>query len=60
MRVPLASSGLRAQDIAAAIATLESGNLTMGTKVKEFETAMANYLGRDFFVMMNSSLPPFG
>jgi len=54
MRVPLASSGLRSQDIAAAIATLESGNLTMGSKVKEFETAMANYLGTDFFVMMNS------
>ena len=54
MRVPLASSGLRAKDIAAAISTLESGNLTMGSKVKEFESSMARYLGTDHFVMMNS------
>jgi CDP-6-deoxy-D-xylo-4-hexulose-3-dehydrase len=54
MRVPLASSGLRSQDIEAAIAVLQSGNLTMGKKVIEFETMMANYLGVNHFVMMNS------
>jgi CDP-6-deoxy-D-xylo-4-hexulose-3-dehydrase len=54
MRVPLASSGLREKDIAAAIETLNSGNLTMGKKVKEFENAMANFLGTEYFVMMNS------
>ena len=54
MRVPLASSGLRSQDIEAAIAVLQSGNLTMGKKVIEFESIMADYLGVDHFVMMNS------
>ena len=54
MRVPLASSGLRSQDIDAAIAVLQSGNLTMGKKVAEFESLMANYLKVDHFVMMNS------
>lgn len=54
MRVPLASSGLRSQDIEAAIAVLQSGNLTMGRKVIEFETMMASYLGVNHFVMMNS------
>jgi CDP-6-deoxy-D-xylo-4-hexulose-3-dehydrase len=54
MRVPLASSGLREKDISAAIETLNSGNLTMGKKVKEFELAMAKYLGTEYFVMMNS------
>jgi len=54
MRVPLASSGLRSEDIEAAIAVLQSGNLTMGKKVIEFEKLMANYLGVDHFVMMNS------
>ena len=54
MRVPLASSGLRSQDIEAAIAVLQSGNLTMGKKVAEFESLMASYLKVDHFVMMNS------
>ena len=54
MRIPLASSGLRKKDIDAAISTLNSGMLTMGVKVREFETAMANYLGKRYFVMMNS------
>ena len=54
MRIPLAASGLRPQDISAAINTLESGKLTMGEQVKNFESAMATYLKRDFFIMMNS------
>ena len=54
MRVPLASSGLRSQDIQAAIEVLQSGYLTMGKKVIEFEKLMARYLGVEHFVMMNS------
>ena len=54
MRVPLASTGLRSQDIEAAIEVLQSGYLTMGKKVIEFEKLMADYLGVEHFVMMNS------
>jgi len=54
MRVPLASTGLRSQDIEAAIQVLQSGNLTMGKKVKEFEKLIAEYLNVEHFVMMNS------
>jgi len=54
MRVPLASTGLRDEDIEAAITVLQSGNLTMGKKVIEFEKLIANYLGVEHFVMMNS------
>lgn len=54
MRVPLASTGLREKDIEAAVAVLRSGNLTMGQKVKEFESRMAEYLRVKHFVMVNS------
>jgi CDP-6-deoxy-D-xylo-4-hexulose-3-dehydrase len=54
VRVPLASSGLRDQDIQAVLRVLNSGNLTMGAEVKNFEKKMANYLGVEHFVMMNS------
>jgi CDP-6-deoxy-D-xylo-4-hexulose-3-dehydrase len=54
MRIPLASSGLRAEDVAIAIEVLQSGNLTMGKHVKNFEIQMADYLGVSNFVMMNS------
>ena len=54
MKIPLASSGLRAKDIAAAQSVLESQNFTMGLKVKEFEDSVANYLGTEYFVMVNS------
>ncbi len=54
MRIPLASSGLRPQDIQAAIETLNSGNLTMGEKVKFFERKVADYIGVKHFVMCNS------
>jgi len=54
MRVPLASSGLRSEDIDAAVEVLQSGFLTMGKKVAEFESKMAEYLGVSHFVMMNS------
>ena len=54
MNIPLASIGLREQDIEAAISVLRSGNLTMGEKVKQFEEAVANYLGVNYFIMVNS------
>lgn len=54
MKIPLASLGLRAKDIAAAKSVLESQNFTMGSKVKEFEELVAGYLGTEHFVMVNS------
>jgi dTDP-4-amino-4,6-dideoxygalactose transaminase len=45
MRIPLASSGLRPIDIQAADKVLNSGFLTMGKNVKEFENKMTDYLG---------------
>ena len=54
MNIPLAHSGLRPQDLAAAITVLNSGQLTMGKCVAEFESAMAEYLKMKHFVMVNS------
>lgn len=54
MRVPLASSGLRENDIELVMKVLKSGNLTMGEEVKRFEKKMAAYLGVKHFVMVNS------
>lgn len=54
MKVPLASVGLRNKDLKAIEETLDSGNLTMGSRVKRFESEMANYLGFSHFVMVNS------
>ena len=54
MRIPLATSGLRHADIEVAISTLRTNQLTMGKKVREFEEAMAEYLGIKYFVMVNS------
>jgi CDP-6-deoxy-D-xylo-4-hexulose-3-dehydrase len=54
MKIPLAYSGLRDIDIEAVTNVLKSGNLTMGSEVKKFELAMANYLGTKYFVMVNS------
>jgi CDP-6-deoxy-D-xylo-4-hexulose-3-dehydrase len=54
MKIPLASSGLRKQDIEAAKLVLDSTHYTMGNKVSEFESLMADYLRVDNFVMVNS------
>lgn len=54
MKIPLASSGLRQQDIEAAIEVLQSGNLTMGSHVRKFEKQVSDYLNVKHFVMMNS------
>ena len=54
MHIPLASNGLRKQDIEAAISVLNSNHLTMGSNVRKFEEDLANYLGVKHFVMVNS------
>lgn len=54
MRVPLASSGLRDSDINLVNEVLRSGNLTMGSQVKNFEKLMCEYLKVKHFVMVNS------
>jgi CDP-6-deoxy-D-xylo-4-hexulose-3-dehydrase len=54
MRIPLASNGLTAAQISAGIEVLQSGQLTMGERVKTFETMMSDYLGVRHFVMVNS------
>ncbi len=54
MRIPLASSGLREQDILEINRVLNSGNLTMGAEVKKFEQRMCDYLKVEHFVMVNS------
>ena len=54
VKVPLASSGLRSADIESVLRVLNSGKLTMGQEVKNFESKMAHYLGVNHFVMVNS------
>lgn len=54
MKVPLAPSGLRSQDIKEINRVLDSGNLTMGEEVSSFEREMADYLGVKHFIMVNS------
>ena len=54
MRVPLAVVGLEQTDIQKVLEILKSGNLTMGEQVRTFESLMANYLGADHFIMVNS------
>ena len=54
MKIPLASLGFSDTDIEAAIAVLRTGDLTIGKKVAEFESAMAKYLNVKHFIMVNS------
>lgn len=54
VRVPLASSGLRNSDINLVTKVLHSGNLTMGSEVKNFEKLMCEYLKVKHFIMVNS------
>lgn len=54
MQIPLASNGLTDEQINDGIDVLRSGNLTMGERVKQFEIAMASYLGTKHFIMVNS------
>jgi CDP-6-deoxy-D-xylo-4-hexulose-3-dehydrase len=54
MKIPLAINGLRPRDISAISTTIDSNQLTMGKKVKEFENAMSKYLKVKHFIMVNS------
>jgi len=54
IKVPLASTGFRQNEIEAVARVLSSGNLTMGSEVAAFESEMAQYLGVEHFVMVNS------
>lgn len=54
MKVSLERLGLRARDIDPAGAIMQTGRLTMGDNVAEFERKMAQYLGICYFVMVNA------
>ena len=51
---PLASTTWDEEEISAATQLLNSGELTMGKQVKEFEEQFANYIGTEYAVMFNS------
>lgn len=52
--VPLAASGLTPDQIQAGIEVLNSGQLTMGARVREFESLLGDFLGVEHVVMVNS------
>ena len=52
--LPLASSTWDENDLSAAKEVLDSGNITMGEKVAEFEKRFAQELGSKYAVMFNS------
>jgi CDP-4-dehydro-6-deoxyglucose reductase, E1 len=54
IRIPLNKNMLGREEIDAAKAVLDSGNLTMGECCRAFELAFANYLGVEHAVMVNS------
>ncbi len=51
---PLVDSSYDNQEIISCMATLLSGQLTMGARVREFEASFARYCGAPFAVMVNS------
>lgn len=53
-KYPLATSTWGKEEIDAMQSVINSGNFTMGEKVKDFENSFANYLGCKFCVMVNS------
>jgi dTDP-4-amino-4,6-dideoxygalactose transaminase len=52
--VPFAPPDLSGREIAEVVATLESGWLSTGPRVKQFEQAFANYVGAKHAVAVNS------
>jgi CDP-6-deoxy-D-xylo-4-hexulose-3-dehydrase len=54
LHFPLVDSSYDNQEIISCIATLLSGQLTMSTKVRQFETDFARYCGAPYAVMVNS------
>lgn len=53
-RIPLAYNTLTVDEIAASMAVLESGFVTQGSKVREFEEALAAYHGVKHAILVNS------
>ncbi len=51
---PLVDSSYDNEEILACIATLLSGKMTMGTKVRDFESVFAKHVGAPYAVMVNS------
>ena len=54
MNYELAADTWGLEEKAAIQSVLDSGNLTMGERVAEFEGQFAQYFGRKFAVMVNS------
>ncbi len=54
MQIPLNKSTLGVEEIDAAKSVLDSGQLTMGDRCRDFERAFARYLGIGHAVMVNS------
>jgi len=54
MEYPLVDSSYDNQEVISCISTLLSGQLTMGERVKEFETQFAKKVGSPYAVMCNS------
>ena len=52
--IPFSAPSIDAGEVAAVVAVLESGWLTTGPRVREFEAAMAAYTGARFAVALNS------
>jgi dTDP-4-amino-4,6-dideoxygalactose transaminase len=52
--VPFAPPDLSGREIAEVVATLESGWLSTGPRVKQFEQAFADYVGAKYAVALNS------
>src|SRR6266540_2580294 len=50
----LAADTLSADEIAAGKAVLDSGQLTMGNRVREFEAEFADWVGVEHAIMVNS------
>jgi perosamine synthetase len=54
MKINLSSPDITQAEIDAVVAVLKTPNLSLGPKLGEFETAMADYVGRRFAVAVNS------
>ena len=53
-QVPMASAELNASDIQAVVQVLRSGRLALGPQTLEFERLIANYVGTQHAVAVNS------
>ena len=54
MRIPLSSPDISERDIDAVTAVLRTSNLSMGPKVRDFENAIADYVGASHAVAVSS------